>query len=249
MEASGYFSQVSEKPKYAHIERGGLIPINAHILNSSSITEDETVEYKEVQLGDIIIVGYIIDYKVYEAKVKIIIWDQSGSIEITFFNGNENQEINGLNSFNWDGKINKVVKIFGTVKVYKREKNIQGAKIIPLKDNDIFYHALQVMNSWLYLTGRLEELKKGNFQNEIYNMREIAKNNIKENFDNGNFNNKNYENNPFELANNVLNDFLRKGIKFITKGELNNILIKNIRSEDIGKVIKKLVDDGFFYER
>ncbi len=261
MEASGYFSQVSEKPKYAHIERGGLIPINAHILNSSSITEDETVEYKEVQLGDIIIVGYIIDYKVYEAKVKIIIWDQSGSIEITFFNGNENQEINGLNSFNWDGKINKVVKIFGTVKVYKKEKNIQGAKIIPLKDNDIFYHALQVMNSWLYLTGRLEELKKGNFQNEIYNMREIAKNNIKGNFnnnnnisfnngnfDNGNFNNKNYENNPFELANNVLNDFLRKGIKFITKGELNNILIKNIRSEDIGKVIKKLLDDGFLME-
>ena len=119
MEASGYFSQITEneQPKYAHIERGGLIPINAHILNSSSITEDETVEYKDVQLGDIIIVGYIIDYKVYEAKVKIIIWDQSGSIEITFFNGNENQEINGLNSFNWDGKKNKVVKIFGTVKV------------------------------------------------------------------------------------------------------------------------------------
>ena len=86
MEASGYFSQITEneQPKYAHIERGGLIPINAHILNSSSITEDETVEYKDVQLGDIIIVGYIIDYKVYEAKVKIIIWDQSGSIEITF---------------------------------------------------------------------------------------------------------------------------------------------------------------------
>ena len=117
------------------------------------------------------------------------------------------------------------------------------------------------MNSWLYLTGRLEELKKGNFQNEIYNMREIAKNNNKGNFnnnnnvsfnngnfDNGNFNNKNYENNPFELANNVLNDFLRKGIKFITKGELNNILIKNIRSEDIGKVIKKLLDDGFLME-
>ena len=184
MEASGYFSQITEneQPKYAHIERGGLIPINAHILNSSSITEDETVEYKEVQLGDIIIVGYIIDYKVYEAKVKILIWDQSGSIEITFFNGNENQEINGLNSFNWDGKKNKVVKIFGTVKVYKREKNIQGAKIILLKDNDIFHHVLQVMNSWLYLTGRLQELKKGHFQNELSDMREIAKNNIKVNF-------------------------------------------------------------------
>ena len=262
METSGYFSQITEQPKYAHIERGGLIPINAHILNSSSITEDETVEYKDVQLGDIIIVGYIIDYKVYEAKVKILIWDQSGSIEITFFNGNENQETNGLNSFNWDGKKNKVVKIFGTVKVYKKEKNIQGAKIILLKDNDIFYHVLQVMNSWLYLTGRLQELKKGHFQNELSDMREIAKNNIKVNFnnnnnnnnfnngyfDNGNVNNKNYENNPFENAKNVLNDFLRKGIKFITKGDLNNILIKNIRSEDIGKVVKKLLDDGFLME-
>ena len=68
------------------------------------------------------------------------------------------------------------------------------------------------------------------------------------NFDNGNFNNKNYSNNPFENAKNVLNDFLRKGIKFITKGDLNNILIKNIRSEDIGKVVKKLLDDGFLME-
>ena len=115
------------------------------------------------------------------------------------------------------------------------------------------------MNSWLYLTGKLQELKKGNFQNEIYNMREIAKNNnIKGNFnnnnfnngnfDNGNFNNKHYSNNHFEIAKNVLNDFLRKGIKFITKGELNSILIKNIRSEDIGKVVKKLLDDGFLME-
>ena len=270
MDSGGYLNDTTQTPyddtpnrpksQYTHRERGGLIPITSHILNSATVTQDETVEYKDVQLGDIILVGYITDYKEFEARVKITIWDQTGSVDITFYNNSENQDNSGLSDFYFDGQ-KKVVKIFGTVKVYKKEKNIQGAKIILLKDNDIFYHVLQVMNSWLYLTGRLQELKKGHFQNELSDMREIAKNNIKGNFnnnnnvsfnngnfDNGNFNNKNYENNPFENAKNVLNDFLRKGIKFITKGDLNNILIKNIRSEDIGKVVKKLLDDGFLME-
>ena len=258
MESNIFFSSQHEtnipQKKYAHIERGGLIPITSYILNLSSITEDETVEYRDVQLGDIIIVGYIIDYKVFEAKVKILIWDQTGTIEVTFFNGNE--ETNGLNNIIWDEKKNKVVKIFGTVKVYKKEKNIQGAKIILLKDNDIFHHCLQVMNSWLYLSGRLNELKKGNFENEIYNAREIAKNakgniiNNNYNNNNRNYNSNNYvNNNSYEIAQNILNEISRSGNRNIKKGELNSILVKNsIRSDEIGKVIKNLIDEGYIME-
>ena len=170
MDSGGYLNDTSSTPyeetpnrgksQYTHRERGGLIPITAHILHSSTVTQDETVEYREVQLGDIIIVGYVTDYKEFEARVKVTIWDQTGSIDVTFYNNTENQDNTGLNGFYWDGK-KKVVKIFGTVKVYKKEKNVQGAKIVLLKDNDIFHHSLQVINSWLYLTGRIQELKKG----------------------------------------------------------------------------------------
>ena len=269
MDSGGYLNDTSSTPyeetpnrgksQYTHRERGGLIPITAHILHSSTVTQDETVEYREVQLGDIIIVGYVTDYKEFEARVKVTIWDQTGSIDVTFYNNTENQDNTGLNGFYWDGK-KKVVKIFGTVKVYKKEKNVQGAKIILLKDNDIFHHSLQVINSWLYLTGRIQELKQGSYQNDIGNARDIAKNarNVNSNFNNNNNNNYNYGNNnnysnfnngnPFEIAQNILNDISRKGTKNLKKGELNGILNKKIRSDAVQGVIKNLLDEGFIME-
>jgi hypothetical protein len=269
MDSGGYLNDTSSTPyeetpnrgksQYTHRERGGLIPITAHILHSSTVTQDETVEYREVQLGDIIIVGYVTDYKEFEARVKVTIWDQTGSIDVTFYNNTENQDNTGLNGFYWDGK-KKVVKIFGTVKVYKKEKNVQGAKIVLLKDNDIFHHSLQVINSWLYLTGRIQELKKGSYQNDIGNARDIAKNarNVNSNFNNNNNNNYNYGNNnnysnfnngnPFEIAQNILNDISRKGTKNLKKGELNGILNKKIRSDAVQGVIKNLLDEGFIME-
>ena len=269
MDSGGYLNDTSSTPyeetpnrgksQYTHRERGGLIPITAHILHSSTVTQDETVEYREVQLGDIIIVGYVTDYKEFEARVKVTIWDQTGSIDVTFYNNTENQDNTGLNGFYWDGK-KKVVKIFGTVKVYKKEKNVQGAKIVLLKDNDIFHHSLQVINSWLYLTGRIQELKKGSYQNDIGNARDIAKNarNVNSNFNNNNNNNYNYGNNnnysnfnngnPFEIAQNILNDISRKGTKNLKKGELNGILNKKIRSDAVQEVIKNLLDEGFIME-
>ena len=270
MDSGGYLNDTSSTPyeetpnrgksQYTHRERGGLIPITAHILHSSTVTQDETVEYREVQLGDIIIVGYVTDYKEFEARVKVTIWDQTGSIDVTFYNNTENQDNTGLNGFYWDGK-KKVVKIFGTVKVYKKEKNVQGAKIILLKDNDIFHHSLQVINSWLYLTGKIQELKKGTYQNDIGNARDIARN-AKGNFNNNNFNNNNFNNNnynnnfnnnnfnvnPFEIAQNILNDISRKGTKNLKKGELVGLLTKKIRSDAVQGVIRNLLDEGYVME-
>jgi hypothetical protein len=51
------------------------------------------------------------------------------------------------------------VKIFGTVKPYKKEKNLQGAKIMYVSDNELIYHQLEVVNDWLYLTGKINSLK------------------------------------------------------------------------------------------
>ena len=266
MDSGGYLNDTTQTPyddtpnrpksQYTHRERGGLIPITSHILNSATVTQDETVEYKDVQLGDIILVGYITDYKAFEARVKITIWDQTGSVDITFYNNSENQDNSGLSDFYFDGQ-KKVVKIFGTVKVYKKEKNVQGAKIVLLKDNDIFHHTLQVINSWLYLTGKIQELKKGTYQNDIGNARDIARN-AKGNFNNNNFNNNNnYNNNfnnnnfnvnPFEIAQNILNDISRKGTKNLKKGELVGLLTKKIRSDAVQGVIRNLLDEGYVME-
>jgi hypothetical protein len=54
---------------------------------------------------------------------------------------------------------NKLVKIFGTVKTYKKEKSLQGAKIMYVDDNELLFHQLEVVNDWLYLTGKIHTLR------------------------------------------------------------------------------------------
>jgi hypothetical protein len=51
----------------------------------------------------------------------------------------------------------KPVKIFGTVKIYKNERSIQGAKMIPLTENEFILHLAEVAHSWMFLTGNLNE--------------------------------------------------------------------------------------------
>ena len=46
---------------------------------------------------------------------------------------------NKIDKFHYDGK-KKPVQIFGTVKVFKNEKNIQGAKIVAVNCSYVLYH-------------------------------------------------------------------------------------------------------------
>jgi len=55
---------------------------------------------------------------------------------------------------------NKLVKIWGTVKTYKKDKNLQGAKIEYVNENDFIHHTLEVVNDWLHLTGKIDKLKE-----------------------------------------------------------------------------------------
>jgi hypothetical protein len=50
--------------------------------------------------------------------------------------------------------------VFGTVKSYKKEKNLQGAKIMYVNDNDLIAHQLEVASDWLYLTEKIQNLTK-----------------------------------------------------------------------------------------
>lgn len=84
-------------------ERGGLIPITAHILSQATVNPDEAIEYNGNLLSDICLVGYITNYKEFEARVKVQIWDQTGTIEVIFYSKNESESNSGLSNFHYDG--------------------------------------------------------------------------------------------------------------------------------------------------
>ena len=83
-------------------ERGGLIPITAHILSQATVNLEESIEYNGNLLSDICLVGYILDYKDIEARVKVKIWDQTGVVEVTFYNKNESESNSGLAGFHYE---------------------------------------------------------------------------------------------------------------------------------------------------
>lgn len=83
-------------------ERGGLIPITAHILSQATVNLEESIEYNGNLLSDICLVGYIVDYKEFEARVKVQIWDQTGVVEVTFYNKNESESNSGLTNFHYE---------------------------------------------------------------------------------------------------------------------------------------------------
>ena len=218
-------------------ERGGLIPVTANILKEAEVTKEETVEYQGIPISDITAIGYIIDYKELEAKVKVTLYDYTGIMEINFFNKIDNQDSSGLNKLNYDGT-RKSVQIFGTVKVFKNEKNIQGAKIIQVGSSDVLYHRADVIHAWLYLTGKLQELKENNIQNTAEEAKMIA---------NGNRNNNtpikdNRDERDFKEAISMLENYNKKQNKNeISSNEINNLFKKFNKKKDI---IKKLIDEN-----
>ena len=165
-------------------------------------------------------------------------------MEINFFNKIDNQDSVGLNKFHYDGT-KKPVQIFGTVKVFKNEKNIQGAKIVAANCSYVLYHRADVIHAWLYLTGKLQELKENHVQNTAEEAKRIATGNISKN---------NAENNNNESeAVNLLENYVKKSNKNdITQEAIMNMFLKfgDKRKDIINKLIdnNKLVDNDGTYE-
>jgi len=238
------YNEISQSAKvHSARERGGLIPVTANILNEAEVTKEETVQYQTVPISDITAIGYVIDYKEMEAKVRITLFDYTGTMEINFFNKIDNQDSVGLNKFHYDGS-RKPVQIFGTVKVFKNEKNIQGAKIISVSSNYVLYHRADVIHAWLYLTGKLQELKENHFQNSTDEARRIAMDNNRNSTGNNNLETE---------ANDLLNGYIKRTNKSdISHNELMNLFRKfgDKSKEIINKMIdnNKLVDNDGNYE-
>ena len=245
----GYGELTQSAKAHSTRERGGLIPVTANILKEAEVTKEETVEYQGVPISDITAIGYVIDYKELEAKVKVTLYDYTGSMEINFFNKIDNQDSVGLNKFHYDGT-RKPVQIFGTVKVFKNEKNIQGAKIVAVTCSEVLYHRADVIHAWLYLTGKLQEIKENHVQNTTEEAKMIAMGNIyKNNGFNNNINTNNIENEAITL----LENYVKKENKSdISESAIMDLFKKfgNKNKEIINKLIdnNKLVDNDGTYE-
>ena len=241
-ESNKNYNEINQSGKsHSSRERGGLIPVTANILNEAEVTKEETVEYQGVPISDITAIGYVIDYKELEAKVKLTLYDYTGTIEVNFFNKIDNQDSVGLNKFHYDGT-RKSVQIFGTVKVFKNEKNIQGAKIIPVPCSNVLYHRADVIHAWLYLTGKLTELKNNQRDNIVEEAKMISMgkndNNMQRNTPT-----KNQENKDMKIAINLLENYRKKNNKNIIEYNQMNNLLKNFGNK-IKDVINSLINDN-----
>ena len=116
------------------------------------------MEYKGVPISDIVIVGYITDYKEGEIQVNLRVWDGTGTINAQFFNKNESELHPGLTNFQYNGA-KKLVRLFGHGKVFKKDKQFSGNKIFYTDDKDFQLHSFEVIHSWMYLTGKMDEIK------------------------------------------------------------------------------------------
>ena len=167
-------------------------------------------------------------------------------MEINFFNNMDNQDSVGLNKLNYDGS-RKPVQIFGTIKVFKNEKNIQGAKIIPVSSSYVLYHRADVIHAWLYLTGKLQELKDNHIKNAAEEAKMIATGN-------NNLNNQrntpvkgNKEENQLKEASKLLENYLKKANSNEIRHDVINNIFKSFGNNK-DNIIKKLIDENKLIE-
>lgn len=219
-------------------ERGGLVPVTANIINKAEVTQEETVEYQGTTIIDITAVGYIVDYKEIDNRIKITLYDYTGLLEVNFFNRLENNDSNIFDNFKYEGK-REPVQIFGTLKVFHGKKIVQGAKLIKSNCSYVLYHRANVIHSWLYLTGKLKEKNNHNISGN--------KNEEKNTSFAGNYGNSSEKKqlNEYEEAMNILNNYAKKD-NMIKEGKLEDLFRKF--GSKIKDIINKLIDNNKLIE-
>ena len=235
----------SETKYHSYRERGGLIPVTASIIKNAEVTPDDSVEYQGVNIIDITAVGYVVDYKEVENKINITLYDYTGLLNVNFYIRQDNEDNSVLDDFKYEG-IREPVQIFGTVKVYKGEKSILGAKLIKKDCNYVLYHRANVIHSFMYLTGKLKEVKG----NDYYNTAKKSENTKNWELSASSLKKRN-PNDDIEEAVNILNDYAKKESQ-ISAGKLEELFRKfGQKTKDIiNKLVSenKLIDNDDFYE-
>lgn len=156
-------------------EKEGLIPVTCKIIRSLG-KKDEKLEYMNIPVTEISIVGFAYNYNEHETKIIVGLWDQTGYIEVTFFNKTESDSHFGL-----DGYLHKdrgVVKVIGKVKYYKDNIKIDGARIVNCSFNEFLYHKLEVISDWMYLTNEQNQEEDNHHLKQIGNKQNLGGNNV-----------------------------------------------------------------------
>jgi DNA/RNA endonuclease YhcR with UshA esterase domain len=75
------------------------------MFNQAVINKDGDIVYNGKIIRDCVIVGYLIDYKELHENNTILvkIWDQTGTVQVTFHTNNEDGFIKGLNNIQFNG--------------------------------------------------------------------------------------------------------------------------------------------------
>lgn len=97
------YNRSAMKTQERQVERGGLVPVTSSIIQNAKINNQEQLEYHGVMISDVCIVGHILEYKETETRVMVKIWEQTGSVDATFYSKNENEGSSGLSNFQYNG--------------------------------------------------------------------------------------------------------------------------------------------------
>ena len=231
-------------------DRSGLVPITARMFNKAEIKNDDCLEYKGVPIVDLVIVGYIVDYKAGEILINLKVWDGTGIVSAQFFNKNESEVHPGLLEFSYDGS-KRLVRLFAHAKVFKKDKQLNGNKVFFTDDKDFQLHSLEVIHSWMYLTGKLDETRS----KENSNINSSGNSNI----ENSNFkNNNNYSNNCSMVGSgsmtnleNIVFDQIKEFSRNNKKVVINEIVLKlaqKISQDKVVEIIQNLCNNGYLLE-
>jgi hypothetical protein len=235
----------SKNQKFA--PRSGLLPITAKIFNNLEVKPDDSLEYKGNIVSDIVIVGYITEYNEGSVQVNLKVWDGTGIINAQFFNKNESEAHPGLLNFQYNGG-KKLVRLFGHAKVFKKDKQFSGNKILYTDEKDFQLHSLEVIHCWLNLTGKMDEIKSREKTMYDENVKNIGKNN--NNFSTNNYHQTSNNNNSnFNSHEQMIMDMVKESRN--RKVPINDILNKlnqKISKDKITSTIEKLCNDGYLLE-
>lgn len=214
--------------KVKSTDKDSFIAVSCKIIQNGTTVENSGVEYMGVPLGEVSLVGYCVSYQDDSTKIKLGLWDQTGFVEVLFYNKNESEIHSGLDGFVYEEK--GLVKLIGKVKSYKNQILIDGIKIMPCSMNEFIYHKLEVVNDWLYLTSE----EKGEVHSHKVNINNMTNNKVQSRDSDGS-----------GMIKEKIKRILKEHMGGTTVHEVNNML--KVDENILKRVLREMTTEGFLF--
>lgn len=214
--------------KVKSTDKDSFIAISCKVIQNGTTVENSNVEYMGVPLGEVSLVGYCVSYNDDSTKIKIGLWDQTGFVEVLFYNKNESEVHSGLDGFVYEEK--GLVKLIGKVKSYKNQILIDGIKIMQCSLNEFIYHKLEIVNDWLYLTSE----EKGDVHSHKVNINNMTNNKA-----------PNRDSDGSGMIKEKIKKILREHMGGTTVHEVNNTLKAD--ENLLKRILREMTTEGFLF--